>query len=110
MRYALPFLLLAGCTTTQIANFNNTVAAINADIAAVAPTVAAACSDLQKFAVLIGPYVPTSGKAQQYIAAANGALSNLCAVPPSDIPTTLANVKAAVSAVQDGYNQIKTGS
>ncbi len=57
--------LLTGCNKNSIAQFQQAsadyqavVTAINADIAATAPLVAARCVDLQKVAMLIAPFVP----------------------------------------------------
>lgn len=95
---------------TLSTNINNTIVSINADIAAQAPTVAANCADLQKAAMLIQPFLPTSGKAPQYFSAANGALTAYCTAIPTDIQGTAAAVAAAVAAAKSGYNNVKAGS
>jgi hypothetical protein len=107
---------LAGCSAGSVEkiksatdNFNTNVAAINASIATVAPTVATGCADLQKWAMLIAPFVPNSGKAQQYFGAANGAINGYCQNVPTDISSTASAVAAAAKAAQDGYNQVKAG-
>lgn len=120
-------LFLAGCTSAQLTKFNsginnffagvttlntnigNTIVAVNADIAASAPTVAKACGDLQTVAMLLQPYF-TNGKGPQYFGAANGALSAYCTAIPTDIAGTAAQVIAAKNAAQAGYNQVKAGS
>lgn len=109
-------LLLAGCSTAQVqkiqqasANYQAAVVAINADIAATAPLVAKGCADLQKWAMLIAPFIPNSGKAQQYFGAANGALTGYCQAIPTDINSTAAAVASAVTQAQAGYNQVKAG-
>ena len=110
-------LAVAGCgdgTVKKIqswsANYQASVVAINADIAATAPIIAKSCGDLQTAAMLIAPFVPTSGKAQQYFGAANGALSGYCTTVPTDIRSTAEAVAAAVKQAQAGYNQVKAGS
>jgi hypothetical protein len=109
-------LALAGCSSSSVEkvtratdNFNKNVVAINGSIAAVAPTVAKACGDLQNWAQLIAPFVPNSGKAQQYFGAANGALQGYCQAVPTDIRSTAAAVAAAAAKARDGYNQVKAG-
>lgn len=107
-------LALGGCSGASVEkiktatdNFNTNVAAVNGSIAAVAPTVASKCADLQKYAMLIAPFVPNSGKAQQYFGAANGALNGYCQNVPSDIQGTAVAVAQAVAQAQAGYNQVK---
>lgn len=107
-------LALGACSSSSVQkiktatdNFNTNVAAVNGSIAAVAPTVAARCADLQKWAMLIAPLVPNSGKAQQYFGAANGALNGYCQDVPTDINSTASALAKAVAAAQDGYNQVK---
>lgn len=113
---AVASILLAGCTNfvskvqTFSTNYQATVASINADIAATAPLVATGCADIQKYAMLILPFLPTSGKAPQYIAAANGAISAYCQSIPTDIPSTIAAVNSAVNAAKSGYNNVKAGA
>jgi hypothetical protein len=108
---------VAGCSSSSVEkiktatdNFNTNVAAINGSIAAVAPTVAQGCADIQKWAMLIAPFVPNSGKAQQYFGAANGAINGYCQNVPTDINSTAAAVASAAKAAQDGYNQVKAGA
>jgi len=107
-------LLLAGCSGASVEkikagtdNFKTNVAAINSSIATVAPTVAASCADLQKWAMLIAPFVPDSGKAQQYFGAANGAITGYCQEVPTDINSTASAVARAAALAKDGYNQVK---
>lgn len=107
---------VAGCSNTSVEkikaatdNFNTNVAAINASIATVAPTVAASCGDLQKWAMLIAPFVPDSGKAKQYFGAANGAIEGYCQEVPTDIMGTATAVARAAAKAKDGYNQVKAG-
>lgn len=108
---------LGGCTTGAVqkiqswsANYQATVVAINADIAATAPLIAKACGDLQTVAMLIGPYVPNSGKALQYFGAANGALTGYCQAIPTDINGTAAALARAYAAARAGYDQVKRGA
>lgn len=108
--------LLAGCTSNMVAkiqtasaNYQAVVVSINADIAASAPLVAKGCGDLQTVAMLIAPYIPTSGKAQQYFGLANGALTGYCQNIPTDEKSTIAAIAAAYSQAKDGYNQVKVG-
>lgn len=110
-------LALGGCTSDWLkkfqagsANFRAVVAEVNADIAAVAPIVAADCADLQKMAMLIAPFIPNSGKAQQYFGAANGAITAYCQNIPTDINSTASAVLAAVRAAQTGYDQVAAGA
>lgn len=105
---------LGGCSSNQVAkiqaasaNYQAAVASINADIAATAPVVFKGCADLQKWAALIAPFIPNSGKAQQYFGAANGALNGYCQTVPTDIQGTAAAVAAAAVQAQAGYNQVK---
>lgn len=105
---------LAGCTTASVskiqswsANYQASIAAINADIAATSPTIAKVCGDLQTVAMLIAPYVPSSGKAQQYFDAANGALTGYCQAVPTDIKSTASALARAYSSARAGYDQIK---
>lgn len=107
-------LTIGGCSggsvekiKTATDNFNTNVAAVNGSIAAVAPTVATKCADLQKWAMLIAPFVPSSGKAQKYFGAANGALNGYCQNVPSDITGTAVALASAVTQAQAGYNQVK---
>jgi hypothetical protein len=109
-------LAVAGCSSSSVEkiksatdNFNTNVAAINASIAVVAPAVAASCGDLQKWAMLIGPFVPDSGKAQQYFGAANGAITGYCQVVPTDINGTAAAVARAAAQAKAGYDQVRAG-
>lgn len=109
--------MAAGCTTSQVqkiqsasANFQASVASINADIAAIAPNVYTACADIQKYAGLIIPFIPTNGKAPQYVAAANGAINAYCQNVPTDIQTAAVATAAAAKAALNGYNQVKAGS
>jgi len=106
-------LLLGACTTGQLTslqtastNFQNAVAAINADIAAVSPAIARGCGDLQTAATLLQPLVPTKAKAPQYFAAANAALNAYCQAVPSQtsIQATASAIAKAVVAAQAGYN------
>jgi len=110
-------LAVAGCSNSSVEkiktatdNFNTNVAAINGSIAVVAPTVAKYCADLQKWAMLIAPFVPDSGKAQQYFGAANGAIQGYCQVVPTDINSTAAAVANAAAKAKAGYDQVKVGS
>lgn len=103
---------LGGCSTTQLAefqkasaNYQATVATINANIAATAPLIAKGCGDLQTAAMLLAPLVSTKAKAPQYFAAANSALNAYCQVTPTDIQSTAKAVAAAVVAAQQGYNK-----
>lgn len=114
--FLIPLLFLSACSTAQVEKFQNAsinfqkiVASINADIAVVAPIVAADCADLQKWAMLIAPFVPSSGKAQQYFGAANGALTSYCQNVPTDINSTAAAVIKAVQAAQAGYDLVSSG-
>lgn len=107
---------LGGCSSDSLTkfntfqtNFNTVVAGINADIAKVAPIVAADCADLQKFAMLIAPFVPTSGKAPEYFSAANAGLNAYCQTIPTDINSTASAVFKAVQAAQAGYNAVSGG-
>ena len=109
-------LALGGCTTSAVdkikswsANYQAAVVSINADIAATSPLIAKACGDLQTVAMLIGPYVPNSGKAQQYFGAANGALTGYCQAIPTDINGTAAALARAYAAARSGYDQVKAG-
>lgn len=107
---------LAGCANfvqkvqTFSTNYQATIASINADIAATSPLVATGCADIQKYAMLIIPFLPTSGKAPQYINAANGAINAYCQNIPQDIPGTIAAVTAAVNAAKTGYQNVKSGA
>lgn len=110
-------LTLSGCSAAQVqkfqtasTNFQTVVASINADIAAVAPLVAADCADLQKWAMLLAPLVPQNGKAPQYFSAANAALNAYCQKIPTDIASTASAVFAAVTAAQQGYDSVSTGA
>lgn len=107
---------LAGCSTNVVskiqtwsANYQASVVAINADIAATSPLVAKSCGDLQTIAMLIAPYVPNSGKAQQYFGLANGALNGYCTTIPTDIKSTAAAVASAYVQAKAGYDQVKAG-
>lgn len=107
---------LGGCSTSSLTKFNTfqtnfqtVVTGINTDIAAVAPIVAADCADLQKWAMLIIPFIPNNGKAQQYVGAANGALNAYCQNIPTDINGTATAVLKAVQAAQSGYDSISGG-
>lgn len=107
---------LGGCSSDSLTkftqfqtNFNTVVAGINADIAKVAPIVAADCADLQKFAMLIAPFVPNNGKAPQYFSAANAALNSYCQQVPVDINSTASAVFKAVQAAQAGYDAVSGG-
>lgn len=109
-------LSLAACSSSSVQkiktatdNFNTNVAAVNGSIAAVAPQVASYCADLQKWAMLIAPFVPDSGKAQQYFGAANGALVGYCAQVPTDIASTAVAVANAAKSAKAGYDQVKAG-
>lgn len=111
---ALPIgILLSGCTSSQVlkiqtasANFKQSVAYINSDIAAASPLVASACADLQKWAMLIQPFIPDKGKAQQYFDAANGALVGYCQVVPTDINSTATAIAQAAMRARNGYYQV----
>ncbi len=107
---------LAGCSGSSVEkiksatdNFNTNVAAINASIAAVSPSVAASCGDIQKWAMLIAPFVPDSGKAKQYFGAANGAITGYCQTVPTDINGTAAAVARAAAQAKAGYDLVKAG-
>lgn len=113
----LPVLLLTvslgACSTTQLqkiqqlsANYQEAVVSINSAIAASAPLVAKGCGDLQTFAMLIAPFLPTNAKAPQYFSAANGALNAYCQAIPTDINSTAAAVAAAVAAARNGYYNV----
>ena len=91
-------------------NYQTTVATINTDIAASAPLVATGCADIQKYAMLIVPFLPKSGKAPQYIAAANSAINAYCQNVPTDIAGTIAAVNASVNAAKSGYASVKSGA
>jgi len=54
--------------------------------------------------------VPTSAKAQATLAAVNTGIATYCQSIPTDIPTVLAQVTAAVKGAQAAYNQIAKGS
>lgn len=109
---------VTGCSSSSVDkiktatdNFNANVAAINGSIAAVAPTVAANCADLQKWAMLIAPFIPSDkGKAKQYFDAANGAITGYCQEVPTDINSTAAALARAVAQAKAGYDQVKSGS
>lgn len=111
----LSILLLTGCSgfaakVQQASNdYQTVVAAINADIAITAPLVAEGCVELQKWAMLIRPFVPTSGKAQQYLGAANGALEGYCQNIPTNIGGTVVAVEQAVSQARAGYDAVRKG-
>src|ERR1035437_8134970 len=120
MKRFIPVILLAlalgGCTSNMVAkiqtasaNYQAVVVSINADIAASAPLVAKGCGDLQTVAMLIAPYLPTSGKASQYLGAANGALQGYCTLIPTDLKSTLAAVTATYARARAGYDQVKAG-
>lgn len=104
---------LGGCSTTAVQKFQNfstnyqaTVTAINANIAATAPLIAKGCGDLQTAAMLLAPFLPKNAKAPQYFSAANAALNAYCTVIPTDIAGTAKAVAAAVAAAQNGYYQV----
>lgn len=104
--------LMGGCAP-QLAkfqswssNYQTFIATVNADIAATAPTVAAGCADIQKYAMLIVPFIPTNGKAPQYVAAANAAIKVYCSQIPTDIKSTATAVAAAVAAAKAGYANV----
>lgn len=116
MLAAVTVLAVAGCSNTSVEkikvatdNFNTNIAAINASIATVAPTVAAGCADIQKWAMLIAPLVPNSGKAQQYFGAANGAITGYCQEVPTNINSTASSVARAAAQAKAGYDQVKAG-
>ena len=90
--------------------YQSVVADINADIAATAPDVAVACANLQTAGMLVAPFVPTSAKAQATLAAVNTGIATYCQSIPTNIPTVLVQVTAAVKAAQAAYNQIAKGS
>ena len=108
-------LALAGCA--NFANnvhqfstgYQSVVADINADIAATAPDVAVACANLQTAGMLVAPFVPTNTKAQATLAAVNTGIATYCQAIPTNIPSVLAQVTAAVKAAQVAYNQIAKG-
>lgn len=109
--------LLAGCTSSQVekiqrasANFQASVASINAGIAAVAPTVAARCADAQKYVMLIGPFVPDKPKAKAAFEAGNAALVAYCQDVPTDIASTAAAVARAVAAARAAYDDARAGT
>lgn len=108
--------LLAGCAnfTTKVhqfsANYQTVVADINADIAATAPDVAVACSNLQAAGMLVAPFVPNSTKAQAAFAAANAAITSYCQQIPTNIPQVLAQVQAAVVSARTAYAKVKAGA
>ncbi len=106
-------LLVSGCTSAQLdgiqkasSNFQQAIASINADIAAVAPLVAKSCGDLQTAAMLIQPFVPTNAKAPQYFSAANAALVAYCQNVPTNITQTAQQVAVAVIAARNGYYNV----
>ena len=90
--------------------YQTVVADINADIAATAPDVAVACANLQAAGMLVAPFVPTNTKAQATLAAVNTGIATFCQTIPTNIPSVLAQVTAAVKAAQVAYNQITKGS
>lgn len=104
--------LLGGCSTSQVdkfkawsVNYREVIKTVNADIAATAPAVAAGCADLQKYAMLIGPFLEST-KAGRYFDAANDAIGAYCAVVPTDIQSTAVAVARAVVAAKAGYNEV----
>ncbi len=107
---------LGGCASfaTKVhqfsANYQTVVADINADIAATAPDVAVACSNLQAAGMLVAPFVPSSTKAQAAFAAANAAITSYCQQIPTNIPQVLAQVQAAVVSARAAYAKVKAGS
>ena len=111
---ALP---VAGCSgdsvnkiKTWTDNFNSNVAAVNSSIAAVAPTVAASCVDLQKWAILIQPFLQSGNeKTRAYFAAANGAIEGYCQAVPTDINGTAAAVARAAAQAKADYDKAKKG-
>lgn len=102
---------LGGCAGVQKAldDYTATVVKINAAIGASAPLVAQGCQDLQAFAVLIQPFLPTSAKAPKYFAAANGALGAYCQTVPNDVNGTARAVAAALAAAKSGYYSVSGG-
>lgn len=108
--------LLSGCANfaatvhNAALNYQSVVNDVNQSIAATAPDVMIACSNLKTAAVLVAPFVPTSTKAQAALAAANGAIAGYCQVIPTDIPTTLAAVATAAKDAQSAYNQVVRGA
>jgi hypothetical protein len=89
--------------------YQSVVADINADIAATAPDVAVACANLQTAGMLVAPFVPANTKAQATLAAVNTGIATYCQAIPTNIPSVLAQVTAAVKAAQVAYNQITKG-
>lgn len=107
---------LSGCTNVAATihnaalNYQSVVNDVNQSIAATAPDVMIACSNLKTAAVLVAPFVPTSTKAQAALAAANGAIAGYCQNIPTDIPSTLAAVATAAKDAQVAYNQVVKGA
>jgi hypothetical protein len=60
--------------------------------------------------MLIAPFVPDSGRAQQYFGAANGAITGYCQEVPTDINGTAASVARAAAQARAGYDQVKAGA
>jgi len=86
--------------------YQSVVADINAGIAATAPDVAVACANLQTAGMLVAPFVPTNTKAQATLAAVNTGIATYCQTIPTNIPSVLAQVTAAVKAAQTAYTKI----
>lgn len=109
--------LLTACSADSVdkikgwtANFNSNVAAINESIATVAPTVGAACNDLQFWTGLIEPFAQDgSKKAQQAFAISNGAIKGYCQTVPSDINSTAKAVANAAKQAKVDYDKVKNG-
>ena len=107
---------LAGCTATQLTslqsgsvNFQASVAAINGDIAAVAPVVAKNCGALQTIAGLLAQLTSSSAKAGPGFAAANASIVTWCQNVPTDVASAAQATAASVLAAQKAYQVAKAG-
>lgn len=110
-------LVLAGCSTSQLANFqsglNNFtagVASVNQTIATVSPTLASHCGEAQLVGAQLAAFVNSSSSAGAGLAAINAAIVAWCQAPPNDIKSAIASVATQVAAGRAAYQSARKGN
>ena len=107
---------LAACSTTTAdkieaasANYQRSVAAINADIAAASPVVAKNCTALAVIADAAASALQASAKYGPAFAAASGGIKGYCTSVPTDISTAASATAAAYAGAKAAYDKAKAG-
>ena len=107
---------IAACTTTTAdkieaasANYQRSVAAINADIAAASPVVARNCTALAQLADIAAKAFQSSDKYGPAFAAASGGVKGYCQAVPTDIQGVAVASAAVYAGAKAAYDKAKAG-